>query len=261
MGKGGIENRVEQMKTGAKPYYAGLRLGGLYDSEVGSASEGGDAGSDTAFAVSLSAGWQAPLTGDFGVRLDYGGYADFHQDFDEYDVIDQSISLEPQYAVGPLTYSLPVAFNYAMQDGETDYNKYTVSPTLTYFIPQTSQAMAVYGIGSIIDDRDNFLLDEDAEALGAGCAYLLFFQNSSRIRLSLDYQHSIYDARVIDYQTLSVSTDEREDDLIMAGLDIQYQLTEIFGVYTNYSFIHSNSNVDLYEYDRHMVEAGVAFKF
>ena len=261
MGKGGIENRVEQMKTDAKSYYVGLRLGGLYDSRVGSASEGEDAGSDTAFAATLSAGWQAPLTGDFGIRLDYGGYADFHQDFDEYDVIDQSISVEPQYTMGQLTYSLPVAFNYAMEDGETDYNKYTASPTLTYLFSENEQAIALYAIGSIFDDRDNIVLDEDAEALGAGCAYLLFFKNSSRIRLSLDYQHSIYDAQVIDYQTLSVSRDEREDDLIVAGLDIQYQFTEIFGVYTNYSFIHSNSNVDLYEYDRHMVEAGIAFKF
>jgi hypothetical protein len=277
VGKGGLENRVEQMKAGSNPFYAGLRLGGMYDSRVGSASGGGDADGDRALAATLSVGWQAPIEGDFGLRLDYSAYADFHQDFDEYDVIDQSLSAESQYTSGQLTYSLPVAFNYALEDGDTDYRKYTVSPTLTYLIPETSQALAVYVIGSIIDDRDAALLDvagtvkldqdgkpildEDAGALGAGCAYVLFFQNLSRIRLSLDYQHTKYHARVTDYDTPSVSNDQREDDTIVAGVDAQYQLNEFFGIYTNYSFIHSNSNVDLYEYNRHIVEAGIAFKY
>ncbi|MBC2716867.1 MAG: DUF481 domain-containing protein [Desulfobacteraceae bacterium] len=262
MGKGGIENRVEQqLEADNKPFYANLRLGGLYDSRVGSASGGGDEDSDTAFAATLFAGWQAPLEGNFGLSLDYGGYADFHQDFDEYDVIDQSVSFEPQYISGQSIYSMPFAFNYAMEDGETDYSKYTVSPTWTYLIPKTSQAIAVYGIGSIIDDRDNSILDEDGEAIGAGCAYLLFFDNLSRIRLSLDYQHTKYDARVIDYDTPSVSTDKREDDSIVAGVDVQYQFNKFFGIFTNYSFIHSNSNVDIYEYNRHIVEAGIAFKY
>jgi hypothetical protein len=172
---------------------------------------------------------------------------------------------------------MPIAFNYALEDGKTDYNKYTISPTLTYLIPETSQAVAVYGIASIIDDRDaalrddagnvkrdqdgNPILDEDAGAYGAGCAYVLFFQNLSRIRVSLDYQHTKYNARVIDYETVSVSTDQREDNSIVAGLDVQYQFTEIFGIYTNYSFIHSTSNVDLYEYNRNIIEAGIAFKY
>lgn len=238
-----------------------MRLGGLYDSKVGSASGGGDSNSDTGFAATFAAGWQAPIEGDFGFRIDCGGYMDFHQDFDEYDVVDLSISFEPQYASGQLIYSMPVAFNYAMEDDDPDYNKYSVSPTLTYLIPKTSQAISFYGIGTIIDDRDNFVFDEDGDALGVGCAYILFFENSSRIRLSLDYQHTKYDALVIDYNTLSVSTDKREDDSIVAGVDIQYQFNKFFGIYTNYSFIHSNSNVDLYEYDRNIVEAGVAFKY
>ena len=47
----------------------------------------------------------------------------------------------------------------------------------------------------------------------------------------------------------------------MAGLDILFQITDHFGLYLNYAFIHSDSNVDLYEYDRHLVGGGVALKF
>ena len=69
--------------------------------------------------------------------------------------------------------------------------------------------------------------------------------------------------RVWDYPTASgsFSADKRKDDAIVAGLDILFQITDHFGLYLNYAFIHSNSNVDLYEYNRHLVGGGVALKF
>jgi hypothetical protein len=253
---------VQQQQADASPFDAEFRIGGVYDSRVGSASGGGDEDADTALAATLTAGWQVPLTGDVGLRLDYSGYMNFHKNFGEYDVIDQSLSLEPQYRVGPFIYSLPLSLNVALQAGEDDYVRYSVSPTLTYLIPDTSQAVILYGIGARIDDRDkDRTLDEDGEALGIGCAYLYAFENRSRVRLSLDYQRTTYDARVADYGTPSVSKDEREDNAIVAGLDVLFQITDHFGLYVNYAFIHSNSNVNLYEYDRHLVEGGVALKF
>ena len=87
-----------------------------------------------------------PPEGRSGLRLDYRGYMDFHQDFSEYNVIDQSLSLEPQYKAGPFIYSLPFSFNLTMEDGGHDYNRYAVSPTLTYLIPDTRQAVAVLRI-------------------------------------------------------------------------------------------------------------------
>jgi len=262
VGKGGIENRMQQQQADVSPYNAEFRIGGLYDSRVGSASGGEDEDADRAMAAMLTAGWQAPLTGDVGLRLDYSGYMDFHQDFGEYDVIDQSLSLEPQYTAGPFIYSLPLSINVVLEAGEDDYVRYSVSPTLTYLIPDTRQAVALYGIGAQIDDRDkNRTLDEDGETLGVGCAYLYAFENKSRVRLSLDYQNTIYDARVVDYGTASTSRDERADNAIVAGLDILFQITGHFGLYINYAFIHSNSNVALYEYDRHVLAGGVSLKF
>jgi len=262
VGKGGIENRMQQQQGDVSPFNAEFRIGGLYDSRVGSASGGGDEDADRALAATLTAGWQVPLTGDVGLRLDYSGYMDFHQDFGEYDVIDQSLSLEPQYKHGPFIYSLPLSLNVALEAGEDDYVRYSVFPTLTYLIPDTRQAVALYGIGARIDDRDkNKTLDEDGETLGVGCAYLYAFENKSRVRLSLDYQHTAYDARVVDYGRASVSKDEREDDAIVAGLDIVFQITDHVGLYLNYAFIHSDSNVDLYEYDRHVMQGGVSLKF
>jgi hypothetical protein len=262
LGEGGIENLYEQQQANVSPFNAELRMGGLYDSRVGS-EFGGGGDADKALAASLTVGWQAPLKGNVGLRLDYRGYMDFHQDFREYDVIDQTISLEPQYKAGQFIFSLPLSFNLTMEDGEHDYNRYAVSPTLTYLILNTRQAVSFYGIGARIDDRDkNELFDEDGVTLGGGCAYLYIFENKSRVRLSFNYQHTAYDnARVWDYPTASGSSDKRKDDAIVAGLDILFQITDHFGLYLNYAFIHSDSNVDLYKYDQHLVGGGVVLKF
>jgi hypothetical protein len=262
MGEGGIENLYEQQQANVSPFNAEFRMGGLYDSRVGSDS-GGGGDADMALAAALTAGWQVPLKGDVGLRLDYRGYMDFHKDFREYDLIDQTLSLEPQYKSGPFIYSLPLSFNLTMENGEHDYNRYAISPTLTYLIPNTKQAVSFYGIGARIDDRDkNKLLDEDGVSLGGGCAYLYILENKIRVRLSLNYQHTNYDdVRVGDYPTASGSLDKRKDDAIVAGLDILFQITDHFGLYINYAFIHSDSNVDLYKYDRHLAGGGVSLKF
>jgi hypothetical protein len=253
---------MEQQEANVSPFNAELRMGGLYDSRVGSASGGGNNGADSALVTTLTAGWQAPLKGDLGLRLDYSGYMDFHKDFNEFNVIAQSVSLEPQYKHGPFIYSLPLSFTYTLEHGEDDDRRYSVSPTLTYLIPNTKQAVALYGIGARIDDRDNnSTLNEDGKTLGGGCAYLYLFENKSLVRLSLDYQHTRYDARVADYGNGSSSADNREDNAIVAGLDVLFKITDHFGLFVNYAFIHSASNVALYEYDRHVVHGGVSWKF
>jgi hypothetical protein len=256
-----IENAMQQQEKNISPYNVEFRLGALYDSRVGSASGGKNENADTAMTARLAAGWQAPMKGNFGLRLDYRGYADFHQDYNQYNMIDQSVSVEPLYKFGSLIFSLPLSFNLTMEDGRQDYNRYAVSPTLTYLIPDTKQALAVYGIGASIKDRDdNESLNEDGKALGGGLAYLYFFADKSRVRLSLDYQHTAYDSRVWQYGTSS-STERRENDTVAAGIDVLYKLSKNLGLFANYTFIHSDSNVDLYEYNRHLVEGGLAISF
>lgn len=257
-----FEYQMEQQQDDVSPFNAELRIGGLYDSRVGSGSDVGEEYSDKALAVTLTAGWQVPLTGDVKLRLDYNGYMDFHQDFGEYDVIYQSLAVSPQYRAGPFIFSIPLALNVALEAGEDDYVRYSSYPTITYLIPDTRQAVSFYGIGAQIDDRDKGrALDDDGETLGLGFAYLYAFENKSRVRLSLDYQHTIYDASVVAYETSCDLRDKRKDNTIMAGLDIVYQMTDHFGLYVNYALMRSNSNVSLYEFDRHVVQGGVVLRF
>ena len=261
---GGIENLYDQQQEGVSPFNAELRLGGLYDSRVGSTS-GVSGDEDWALAAALTTGWQAPLKGPVGVRVDYRGYMDLHQDFHEFNLIDQILSLEPQYKAGQLIYSLPLSFNVTMENGERDYNRYGASPTLTYLIPDTRQAVSVFGIVARNDYKKKNSYNNyynDGVSWGGGCAYLYIFENKSRVRLSLNYQQTTYDAdRVWQYQSTSDFSEKRKEEAIAAGLDILLPITDHFGLYVNYAFIHSNSNVDLYEYDRHLAGVGLELKF
>jgi hypothetical protein len=261
-GKMGIENRVYQIRSEEKPLSASLRIGGLYDSRAGAASSistGGQA--DSAIAVNAAGGWQIPLQGDVGLRMDYSGYMDFYDEYDEYDVIDQTVSIEPQYAVGDFLLSLPMGYNYVLEDHETDYDRFGVSPTATYYIAALNQAVAFNGMAAAVRDKDDVDVDEDGDSLGTGAAYLIFLKNKSWIRFSIDYSQTEYDARLADYSTGSTSQNHRKDDVVSTNVDIQYNFIPNVGVFTTYTYSHSSSNVKVYDYDRNIVEAGIALRY
>lgn len=258
-----------QIQKGASPFSASLRIGDLYDTRVGATSTNigtEDNQEDSALSTTLNAGYQMPFEDHLGLRFDYGGYADFHHDDREYDLIDQSVSVEPQYSDGDLIYSLPFSYNYVLQDNKSDYYRYVASPTMTYLLPFPNQAVAVNALAAKIIDMNNIpetvpKLNEDGETVGAGCAYLIFFEKLSRIRLSLDYQHTEYDAKVADYGMDLSSQRHREDDIVSVNLDLQYNFTSHAGLFTSYTFVHSNSNVDVYEYNRSIIEGGIALRY
>jgi len=109
------------------------------------------------------------LDGDFGLRIDYGGYADFYSDLDEYNVLDQSMTVEPQWRIDSFVCSLPIRYNYAVQDGEADYHQFSISPTITFKIPNVNNAVEVYGILAGTNDVDEFTdFDEDSHSRGVG---------------------------------------------------------------------------------------------
>lgn len=221
---------------------------------------GSEDNEDTAAVVNLMAGWSPAFPGEFGFRADYSVYADFHQDLDEYNVIEQLFSIEPYLKKGGLIYSLPVRYTFAMEDQETDYHRIAVYPTLTYKIPGRRHAIEAYGFISRIFDDDDYEVDEDAIAGGIGIGYIIFSEDRSYIRFFAEYQNSDYDAAVADYGA-STNMDDRSDNILSANLELNYQLLSRMDLYSAYSYIHTNSNTNLYDYDRHIVEAGVALAF
>jgi hypothetical protein len=254
---------VNQLKSGDDSFNASLRFGGLYDSRVGASSSVRTSGQeDTALAATLSTGYQFQSEGKMGLRTDYIAYADFYQDYDEYNVLDQTVSFEPQYAINEnLLFSLPFTYNYVLEDYETDSDRYGILPTITYYISHLNQAVALNGTFATLNDRDDISTDEDGDSTGIGVAYMFFLMKNCLVRVSVDYMKTEYDARLIDYMTGSMSQDHREDDTTSANLDIQYNFTSNFGVFTSYTYIYADSNVKVYDYDRNIIGGGFLLRY
>lgn len=54
---------------------------------------------------------------------------------------------------------------------------------------------------------------------------------------------------------------DREDDRLRAGLDLTYAINESWSVETGYYYTNNDSNSELYKYDQHVVNLGLAWNF
>jgi hypothetical protein len=265
-----FENSVERLLSLArkekpegvdKPLYAAFRIGGIYDTHVGSTSDtSGFDKHDTGLAISAGLGYQFPIEGNFGLRVDYGGYGDFYNELSEFNIQWHHLSIEPQYATDQFLYSLPLGVTYKLEGGHSDAIIRSISPSVTYLMDSKTGAVAVYANAAKIEDEDDAILNENGTSFGVGFSYFYFNKSISAL-LSVAYSNTDYESFVKEYVTNCASQDKRTDKVLTSTLDIDYRITPIFGIYAAYSFIHSHSNIDFYDHNRQIFEAGIAFKF
>lgn len=134
-------------------------------------------------------------------------------------------------------------------------------PTVTLTFPEVSQAVEFYVTASRIADVDEYEnFDEDGHALGGGMSYLFSLKGRTYLRFLADYQQIRYDSRAWDYIN-ETSSDRRYDNLTSLGLEYNFQITKRFDLMTRYTFVHTHSNVNVYDYDQHIVQAGLSLNF
>lgn len=246
-------------------YGATFMAGAKYDSHIvenlDAAYTGDDDPDDFTGFVSLSAYWQHKFSDRLGLRADYNIYADFHEEFKENDVVDQLVSVEPQWYQGDFIFSLPLRYIYSREDDAAGYHRYAVSPTVTLKFPEVNQAVEFYAMASQIEDVDEYPeFDEDGRSLGVGLSYLISIKDRTYFRLLTDYQRVDYDSRAWDYLDEN-SSDKRRDILTSLGAEFNYQFTRHLDFTARYTFVHTHSNVAIYDYDQHIVQAGVLLNF
>lgn len=241
-----------------------MKAGAKFDSHIIESLDSTYAGeekNDSAGFAGLSGYWQHQYNERFGFRADYNAYADFHSDFKENDVVEQLASIEPQWFSGNYIFSLPLQYTYAMEDDESKYHRYAVAPTVTWKFPDINQAVEFYGMVSRVKDVDPYPdFDEDGHSRGGGMAYLLFSKNRTYFRLIGDYHHIYYDSRAWDYLN-EFTNDKRHDISSSIGFEHNIQINRTCDFLFSYTFVHAHSNVDIYDYDKHIVQAGVSVNF
>lgn len=188
-------------------------------------------------------------------------YADLHEEFKENDVLDQLVSAEPQWYMGNVVFSLPLKYIYSREDNESSYHRYTASPTITVSFPEKNQAIEFYGTWSQIEDVDEYPeFDEDGRSFGGGMSYLFTPVDRHAFRVLADYQQIDYDSRAWDYLNETTS-DKRHDMLTSLGAEHTFRITDHLDFMARYTFVHTHSNVDIYDYDQHIVQAGMALHY
>lgn len=260
---GSLDANVFQSKDPNKPFSITARLGGLYDSQMDSASdENGQRGSDSAFSFRLGARYEMFSETGPGLRVDYSGSAQFYRKTSD-DIVDNALSLVPHYSpLDRLIFSMPVSMGYAMENGDSDYYRYTLSPTCMYFLPGASHAVAFYVSTSQLDDTDtNPDLDEDGLSVGGGASYFVMLKDSLQTRFFVDYSVIDYDAELSDYTPEVQSSEKRSDTLLSIGVDVQWQATRYAGLFSSFTFINSDSNTAGNDYDRGIIEMGIVFNY
>ena len=220
-----MKSQTEKIKS----FGASVLIGAKYDSHIVEnldADYTNDDTDDVAGFASLSTWWQQKFNNRFGLRADYNLYTDLHDEFKENDVFDQLVSVEPQWYQGNFIFSLPLRCIYSREDNDPSYYRYTIVPTVTLTFPDIHQAVEFYLTASLVadvDDYENF--DEDAHARGGGMSY------------------------------------RRSDNLTSLGLEQNLQLTQRLDFMARYTFVHTHSNVAVYDYDQHIVQAGLSVSF
>lgn len=256
-----ISSRMESLEVEDKALYAALHIGGVYDTHIGLTTEHGEFDKDDAgFSVKAGLGYQFPFKGNFGFRTDYSGYVDVHRGF--LDIQEHHFSIEPQYAKGPFICSLLLGITYKLEDGQTDANLKSISPFVTYVTNTGTGAAAIYGLYARIKDKDDdLILNENGTSYGAGVSYIYFFKKLSSARFSIDYSDTDYNASVRDYGINPDLYDKRKDRVLTSSLNLRLQVTTNFAYYATYYFIHSDSNVEIYDHNRQILKAGIIFNY
>lgn len=252
-----LTTRIDHLRGEDRQFNASLDIGGLFDTHPGATYGTGE--QDIGLALKAGLGYQFPLDGKLGFRVDYSGYADYYRDLSEFDLQDHQVSIEPQYISDQLVCSLQLGGGRRFENGQHDADRIIISPAVTRLLDSGSKAIAVYGHAAKIEDKNTArVLNEDRKTLGAGISYFFTPGENGSALISLEYAKADYEAFVSDYDPEVESNDRRNDRALVASLDFLSRITPHLGFYAGYSYIHNRSNMFLFDYQRHILEGGIS---
>lgn len=252
-----IASRIDQLRGEERLLNASMDIGGLFDTHPGATYGTGER--DTGLALKAGLGYQLPLDGKFGFRLDYSGYADFYRDLSEFDLQDHQLSIEPQFTSNQLVCSLQLGGARRFENGRHDADRIIISPAVTRLLDSGSKAIVFYGHAARIEDKDDdAILNEDRKTIGAGLSYFFTSGESGSALVSVGYAKADFEALIREYDPEAESNDRRSDRAASASINILSRTAPHVGFYAGYAYIHNSSNMSVFDYQRHILEAGIS---
>ncbi len=245
---------------------------------------------DWAAVGNVAVDWQRQSESPFTLSAGYWLFADAYADNEEYNLTDQAVTLEPGFRRGRFSTTLPLSMTWSTLDNTTDSYGWTVQPTVSLDVSEkyTLQAWGAASQAGFAEPDSTLPQDDgDATFLGTGAGILHIF-GGGFLRVTGDLRQAEADgdnwdrqsllttavARVpvagtlalilsaaledVDYENPnSFFKERRKDEIHTLGTEISCRIRGPWEVWLQYTYTHADSNLPVYEYERHVVGAGV----
>ncbi|MBL7072071.1 MAG: tetratricopeptide repeat protein [Candidatus Omnitrophica bacterium] len=251
--------------------------------------------SDTRQVLSFGGEYTHRITDQFRLKLGHSIYLANQDDLDEYDVFSNTTTLTPSYYLQKSSLNCPVSYNYTMVGGHSYLSTLSVTPMLNYMLGRSLMAQLYfkYQNKNFMQSSVNVNEKRDADSyLGGTGLYWFFADNKGFLNVRYELNKDDAEGRNWEYSgnkfagtllipltdklKVSGSADvffqdfenihtvfgnEREDDVYTLSCMAGYEIFENAEAQLRYTYVTTDSNIAVYEYDRHIVGAGVQYEF
>lgn len=298
---GEYERAVTRTAEAYKPWKLSAGLAYQYDSNVILAPGGAVPGlapsgkSDSSIVGTLRAEYNAPASGPWLLSARYNFYSNTYFKITDYNSISQTLSVVPGYSFGKSAVYLPLFYNYVLFDSKGYLSMITARPTVSYIVAPDHivQASLGYELRDFLYNIPSSAEDRDGNVYYASVGYYRPFAGGKGM-FTLKYEYAYDDAQgsnwgnsgnrfnasllspvtkdlsviingdvfIQDYRNVnSYYGIKRKDTTYLAGVALVYEILKGFTLNLQYVYMKDDSNITIYNYDRHLITAGAEYTF
>jgi tetratricopeptide (TPR) repeat protein len=271
----------------------------LQPGDVGAAQQVSGRG-DTVYSQSGYLEFTPFTHGPYSLRTSYAIYQNFHPRISNFDVLSHTWGVTPVYTYQSGRFWAPVFFNYTDVEADKYYTAFDFNPAWLHLISpkvgveiggRLSRRYYWFPLGVQEDDRSG-------RALGGSMSLYYFLKNqkgylqarfayendntagnnwdnsnyrflvsalypvTDRLKLNSFFEYLVapYTHRFFDGNPDNVNP-KRLDNIIIFGAQASYTIYKGLDVNVHYFLVRAYSNINLYDYDRHIVGCQIGYNY
>ena len=255
---------------------------------------------DVAYSYGGYLEYNLEAPGPFALLANYAYFQNFHPRLPQYDLLSNTFGLTPTYQFQNARFSLPFTFNYTDVQYAKYFTAFDLDPTYLHFVTP-NVGLEVAGILNrqyywfpISFPQD----DRSGRNVGGSLGLYYFFKNQQGFLLSrFSYVHDFTDGTNWDntsyrllltalypitprlkvsafldmflqpynfrfYEASPPSYDDKRDDKnLITGVTVAYEIYKGLEANIHYYFIRDDSNIAIYNYNRHLAGVQLTYRY
>ncbi len=239
-------------------------------------------------------------SGPFALWASYGYFQTLHRRLTKFDMISNTAGLTPAYTFANSRLWMPFTFNYTDVESDKYYTSFLLAPTylhlitpkiglevgarfsrfyywFPFFIPEDNRsgrsAGGSLGVYYFLANQEGYVQlrfgydhyatsgsnwDNNAYRLTLGGLYPL--TSRLKVRGFVDLAFQPYTNTWVG-NNLAAANPKRDDTILILGAEATYNLWKGLELNGHYFFIRNNSNIALYDYNRHIIGMQLGYRY